>query len=248
MQRLIILSPVGSYRHPRNAASIANLGQSFEISLSECFGYSEVSRARCEVARLAAGAIAEDPDCQVLWLDADMVVDVGTVLLQSELVRKINRPISGRYVRRQDETRVAASRPDPGSNYLRKWDTHDELKTDFGPAVVTLSPTLTGMGALMLPGPQFTEQYNCSPLSRSKVNGEAIESRLICCPRIIPDPNDKDGFQMLSEDFDYCNQLSRGTWLAEIKGENYSSWLDYGHVAEKVLMHSPKRHTLRDDR
>jgi len=240
--QLTILSPVAKYRHPKNHKTIETIGTSghFDVALVEAFGFSEVARARNIVASKAEEHV-RNVGGLVFWLDADMVLpNIEVFLLHVACVRASDRAISGRYVVRQDESRIAASRHEFRQRPHEEYDIGSNMK-------LTLEHALCGMGCLLMTASMFLDQLEAVPTCFRKENGEEFRERLVCCPRIEEHPT--SGHVMISEDYDYCRSIENGTWLAHISnGESLNSWLDYGHVAEKTLMHSPKPHTFRDDR
>lgn len=248
---LTILTPIARARAPQSGHSLEALQASglFDLALVECFGFSEVARARNQVASLAVEPIRARGGL-VLWLDADMTFDVDTLYLHAQVVMHTEKAISGRYIKRQDVTAIAAAREEastrqPEATSFRLAVGEESVIHEF---TVELEPAMTGMGALMLPAWMFLQQADSVPTCRRKEKGKDFLERIVCCPRVIAHP--RHGHVMLSEDFDYCQSLPGGAWLCEVNDlrSGNRSWLDYGHLAEQVVGHAPKRHVFRDDR
>lgn len=214
---------------------------------------SEVSRARNYVATIAAPEVRRKGGL-VLWLDADMVISPHTVLLQAEIVAQTGKNISGRYVTRKDPSRIAASHIDPAFFYLDRCGgpikISKPVKIGNESYIIELTRCMTGMGCLMMTADAFLDQFESSYSSFRTENNKEIEEKLVCCPQIVEDPNHHGGYQMMSEDFTYCLSTIDGVWMAKvfIKADSYN-FLDYGHIAEKTLMHEPNKESVfRDDR
>jgi hypothetical protein len=240
---ITILSPVGSYRHPNNYTfmnALAGCGH-FNVRLFEVFGISEVARARNFVASLGYEHIKKVGG-YVFWLDADMALtSLDVFMLHLSVVRLTQKAISGRYVRRQDDSKLAAS--------LDENEKRGTLKVEGDAFAVTLTPAMTGLGVLLMPAKLFLDHADNSPVCERKEKGIDFREILMCCPTI--EQNDSSGFAMVSEDFDYCSKIEGGSWLVEVhlKQSGERVYLDYGHMAERMLLHNPnKSHTLRDDR
>lgn len=207
---VVILQPLAARRHPANQAAIDMIRTYARVHLCEAVGYSEVARARQLAAARGAEVTSQlltfAQTVLVLWLDSDMSVTFDTFERHANAVRNTEKAISGRYVKRNYPSELAAS-----GDHTREACVHRDYR---------LTPVLAGMGALLMPADVFMRQYQNSPPAR---NG-----RLICCPRI----EEHDGETvMVSEDFDYCRSVPGGVWYAEKDGEQ----VDYGHVTEVTL-------------
>lgn len=236
---ITILSPVAKYRAEQNSKSIQLLAECghFDIALVEAFGFSEVARARNHVATRAYAPVKERGGL-VLWLDADMVIpSLPAFCIHVEAVLETSAAISGRYVTRQDETKIAASVDDDDERPLKVLRLPKVLNS-----TLTLTPAMTGLGCLLLPSCLFIEQVEKSPYFKK---ADGTKEYLVCCPSII---KKDDHHVMISEDFAYCRTLG-GVWLGHVDmPDGNETYFDYGHIAERVLMHALIPHLFRDDR
>lgn len=239
MTPLHILSPVAKYRHPQNHASIRALAECghYDVSLYESLGISEVARARNHVAGNAYPRVKEEGGL-VFWWDADMVLpSLDTFFLHDHVVKETSLAISGRYVTRQDQSRVAASLDEKEKRTRRTRTTEKDL-------TIQLTPLMAGLGCLLLPAEEFLLQYENSPLD------DCGEKRIVCCPRVElyreGEGEEEDRYVMVSEDFDYCRSLPGGAWYAHVqaKGGSFESFLDYAHMVERPAMHARRPHNL----
>ncbi len=240
---LTILSPVARERHHLNLATIQALANSghFDLRLIECHGFSEVARARNRVATLGEPIIRKHGGL-VLWLDADMTADVQTVYMHAQAVLHTSLAISGRAVTRQDARRLAASTHENETREPKRFGMM------AGKVSGKLEPVLAGLACLMMPGEVFLEHSDRAPRERRKDRTDI----LLCCPRIEVHPD--MGHVFISEDNQYSRELQNGTWMAELEQVNghgsdgnvltSTTWLDYGHVAERVLAHQDGPHKL----
>ncbi len=247
VKRITILMPIAHHMHPTTSRCLDFFCQLVELDIViiRVSGFSEVARARNRVASSALETV-EARGGVVLWLDADMVIlNLATLLLHIQLVESTGKAISGRYVQRNNPTKVAACL-DP--NETRKQFFHPLSEDDSIEA--TMNPVQSGMGCLMMPAELFVRQTRAAPSNVTKSGtheGKDLYFReyLVCCPRFI----EKEGQHfMLSEDFDYCSKIEGGAWLAHVRNGSSWSFLDYGHIAEKVLEHAPDHTSFRYDR
>lgn len=206
-------------------SSLANSGLFNIVELIEIYGYSEVSRARNVCATRALLALEDEryggslANTIVFWFDSDMVI-LSNLLVADHamLVHKTGVPISGAYVQRKKQNKLAASLDD------------SRIPTEI--CNVLLTPVLSGMGCLMLTANDFAANIIQSKAHRDK-EGNLI-SYMPCYPWIEKTPG-SDNYHMLGEDYTYCRNLG-GVWLAEDKQFNY------GHICEIIAV--PKNATL----
>lgn len=239
MTTIHVLSPIAHHRHPQADRSLKDLIRQMshlEWKLWEVTGRSEVTRARNHVASAAYSEVKEGD--LVFWLDADIVIRPLTFALHMMMVEETSLAISGRYVRRQDPSRIAAS-----------WDDQDE-RLGFSRALTsgqtTFYPIMCGMGALLMTAKKFFQQADASPEGLTKMrNGREVREKIVCSNPIIPT---KEGhYAMLSEDFDYCSRIPGGVWIPQFFVEGMPCSLDYGHVVEQVVFSSGPV-SFKDDR
>ena len=162
---LTILSPVAKYRHPQCYTSISMLADSglYDIALVECFGFSEVARARNYVASKGLDIVRARGGL-VFWLDADMVIpNIHMFQLHAELALESGKAISGRYVTRQRPDKLAAS--------LDEEEKRTAFNFEYKGMKVELTPTLSGLGCLMMPASLFVRQVTASPHALLKNDG-----------------------------------------------------------------------------
>lgn len=221
-QMIHILQPIAKYRHPLTQDSLDQFRQSGgpPIRIIQVTGSSEITRARCFCAKRGIDSINEMHDRgahdagAVLWLDADIVFSPALINEHYRLVRELDIPIAGIYPQRIKPALAA---------------------TNYGPELEfkgrKLRPVVSGMGALMIPAWLFARQFHSSP----KCNDENM-GRIICNTE-LRQYTGEDGLTMISEDYSYCLSFFERDLGAQLKGV-YSMVpaLNYGHVAEKVLV------------
>lgn len=239
MTTIHILSPISHHRHPQADRSLKDLIRQmshFEWKIWEVTGRSEVTRARNHVATAAYPEVKHDD--LVFWLDADIVIKPLTFAMHVALVAETELAISGRYVKRQDPSRIAAS-----------WDDEDK-RTKFTRQHLTVGsvdffPIMCGMGALLMTGPTFILQADTSVEGKTKSrDGRVFREKIVCSNPIVTKNGDP---VMLSEDFDYCSRIPDGVWMVQYEVGGKPVSLDYGHVTEQVIFSSGPI-TFKDDR
>lgn len=220
---LLILSPCYSSRHEMNQSSISSLAHSNlfnRIELVEVYGYSEVSRARNICATRALLALEDKSyDGQVentivFWFDSDMVILSNLLVADhASLVHKTGVPISGAYVQRKKQNKLAASIDD------------SRIPTEI--CGVLMTPVLAGMGCLMLTAYDFI--INITAAKAHKDEEGALISYMPCYPSVEPIDLmvSETNYHMLGEDYTYCRNLG-GVWIAEDKN------FHYGHICEII--------------
>jgi hypothetical protein len=235
-EKITILSPVASYRHPFNAHAIQTLHEYFDIELIQVHGRSDVTAARNEVATLAYPRIKERGGL-VLWLDADMTIkDLATFKLHIQLTKMSGRAISGRAVTRNDHTKVACT-IDPCEDR-----DPEECLLDTSGLLARLTPIVPGLACLMMPAELWLNQADDRPVKLEK--GEIV-TRYVCCPYVLDGESPEEGSEYVSEDNAYCMSIEGGAWYAAITDTfNETNYLDYGHIAERILMHSQSAHSM----
>lgn len=229
MTHILILQPIHKSRHSLNEDSLQLYRKegSYSFDVRTVTGCSEISRARCYAAQFGADYLRlrewkTSETCMVLWLDSDMVFEPPLLDKHVELTQRLQLPLAGSYPQRIKPAMAAIRYGD---------DEHiDEL---------TLRPVLSGMGALMLPAWLFYEQFITSPET-----GVSTMERIVCSTSVRKGfPPFEDKHTLLSEDFDYClsfferPNLRQGVF-------NLVPGLNYGHVAEKVLVNSDIPRTI----
>lgn len=234
---IIFLTPMSSHRHPKQEDSLRVLAScGFDFQLVEVRSVSEVARARNMVATKARHVVEANPGCLVMWLDADMVIlSPQTFLAHIRTVQKTGKAISGRYVRRQNTSRVAAAIDD--AEHRQPIALNDTTR---------IVPVRSGLGCLMMTDKLFLQHLYEVPTGKIIEHGIAHTEYLVCCPRLV---QIEDGYSMLSEDFDYCDTLPGGAWFYEEKLQaGVYQTLDYGHVTEIVAAPAAGPLEMVDDR
>lgn len=235
-QNLTILQPIARSRHPDNDASLNAMSKVCNLNVINVVGMSDVGNARNTVAHRAYDLVRSLGGL-VMWFDADMTLsDVHSFQLHMAITKATGKAISGRAIVRGSPNQVAASIDE---NEIRKEIT-EIIKVGEDAVNLKLTPILCGMACLMMPAEMFIASCDNAP---ARIVDNKITERYVCCPAIVPSVETE--WEYLGEDHAYGLSIPGGAWLVELEKDNIRNYLDYGHISEHVLMHSPGPHILK---
>ena len=222
--KLHILQPIYNLPERETKDCIDDLAGAFDCRLYQAQGFSDVARARQEVATKAFEHNEISEGDVVLWLDGDNVIDVDSAKAMVSLCGAEGGgfPVLANYVKRNEPSQLVG--------VINQSAPSKFVSNELG--FFTLRPLSGGgMGCLFLPARMFLNQIMASPL------GGVNSRRLICSGGIR---YVKGAAHYIGEDVDYYLRLESPVyWPALQEDKNWKNpnglrYIVSGHKVSRI--------------